>query len=104
MVGLLKLFVAGGDGPMLLEAIDGALDDVALPVRLPVEAHPALGLVSAARNDGADPATAQVGTHGTTGIALVADDAARAAAGTASAHASDRPALQQGRRLRGLVA
>jgi hypothetical protein len=41
MVARGQLVVAGGDGPVLLEAVDGPLHDVALPVGRPVEPHAA---------------------------------------------------------------
>ena len=70
-------FVAGGDGAMLLEPVDGPLHHVALPVGLPVEAHPARRFGRAPRDDRPDAAPAQVGAHRAAGVALVADHPSR---------------------------
>ena len=59
MVGDLQFLVAGGDGPMLLEAVDGPLDPVAFAVGRPVEADAPPDSVAAAGDDRPDPAPPQ---------------------------------------------
>src|SRR5512144_663226 len=104
MIGGLQFVVAGGNGPMLLEAVDGTLHDVAVPVGLPIEAHTAARFVGTARNDGPDATAAQIRPDRGAGVALVANHAVGADAGTTPPRAFDGPALQQRWRLRCLVA
>src|SRR5215210_6798000 len=103
MVGHFQFLVAGGNGPMLLEAVDEALDPVALPIRLSVEAHPALRLGAAAGDDRPDPAAAQVGADRRPGVALVSDDALGPHPWPPLPRAFDSRPLQQGRHQRRLV-
>src|SRR5437764_976684 len=62
MVGDRQLLVPGGDGPVLLETVDGSFHDVALAVRRTVEAGAATRRVSAPGNDRADAAPAPAPT------------------------------------------
>jgi hypothetical protein len=104
MEGLLQLLVAGGDGAVLLEAVDRAFDDVAFAVGGPIEANAATGFGLEAGNDGADPPAAQVGSDRPARIPLVADDAVGAEAGSAPADPFDDAPFQQGRDVGRLVA
>src|SRR5688572_7318418 len=99
MVGGLQFLVAGGDGAVLLEAVDGALHPVALAVGRPVEADAAAGLVFAAWDDRSDAAKAQVGAYGTPRVAPVAAHPIGAHPGAAASRPRHRASLQQRRQL-----
>ncbi len=103
MEGFLQLFIAGGDRPVLLEAVDRAFDDVALAIGGAIEANAAARLGPQAGDDRADAAAAQVRADRSPGVALVADDARRSEARPAAARTPDGPAFQQRRRLRRLM-
>jgi hypothetical protein len=103
MVGDLQFLVAGGNSPMLLEAIDEPLDAVAFPIGLAIEAHATPGLGRAPGNDGANPPTAQRRADRASRIALVASDTLRPPARPATTRSLDRTCLQQGGHLARLV-
>lgn len=67
-------FIASGDSPVLLEAVDEAFDDVASSVDRPVERSTAL-LGASSWNGVGDAASSQVRPVRLAGVALVADDA-----------------------------
>lgn len=77
MKGFLEFVVAGGDGPVLLEPVDRALDRVALPVGGTVKAYAAARLPRLARDDRSDPALTQIGADGLAGVAHVPGHARR---------------------------
>lgn len=104
MVGTLQFVVAGGDGAVLLEAIDGARDAVAVSVGGAVKPHTLSRLGGAARDDRPDAAATQVRADGTPGVALIADDPIRPLAGASASRSRDRPLLQQRRHLWRFVA
>ena len=62
-VGNRQLVVAGGNGAMLLEAIDRPFHDVAFAIGRAVEAHPTAGFVGASRDDRPDAAPPQGLAH-----------------------------------------
>src|SRR5215218_8329744 len=93
MERVLQLLVAGGDGAVLLEPVDGPLDPVALPVRRAVEAGAAPGLLRLAGDDRPDPPAAQVGADAAPGVALVAGHPRRAEPGAAAPRAAAPRAL-----------
>ncbi len=74
MTGLRQFLVAGRDRPVLREPVDRALDLVALPIGVPVEADPPPRFVPLAGNHGPDPAAAQIAPNPAAGVALVARD------------------------------
>src|SRR5215212_10479760 len=88
MVGALQFLVAGGDGAVLLEAVDEALDPIALTIGDAVEAHPALRLGGAPGNDRSDATPPQIGAHRSAGIAFVPDDSRWPHAGPPRARAT----------------
>src|SRR5688500_16905457 len=100
MVGLLQFLVAGGDGAMLLEAVDRPLHDVALVVGGAVEAGAAARLVAAAGDDRADAAAAQTRSDRRAGIPLVSGRPLRSYPWAARPWPGHRPVLQQGGHLR----
>jgi hypothetical protein len=104
VVGDLQFLVAGGNGPVLLEAIDQPFDGIALAVGGAIEADAAPRFGAAAGNDGPDVAAAQVGSLRSPRLTLVAGDPIRPHPGPTAAWALDRAGLQQGRHLAGLVA
>src|ERR1700685_1428008 len=79
---VVALVVPGGDGAVLAEVAEGALDDVALLIGRSVEGgraaapaaalEPVLHLVRGLGNGGLDPAAAQVSADRGAGIGLVA--------------------------------
>src|SRR5215217_1368554 len=103
MVGLLQFLVAGRDRPVLFEPGDRALDAVALAVGRAVEAHAAPGLVGEAGDHRPDLAPAQAAPDLPPGVALVPGDPVGADA-RPTPWPRHRPALQQRRRLRRLLA
>lgn len=104
MVGDLQFLVAGGDGPVLLEAVDQPFDPVALAVGGAVEADAAARFGLEAGDDGPNPSATQVGPDRPARVALVADDTGGPAAGSAAAGPLDAAPLQQRGDLRRLVA
>jgi hypothetical protein len=104
MERLLQLFVAGGDGPMLLEPVDQPFDLIAFTVGGPIEADPTPGLGFEAGNDRADPPPAQVRPDRPARIPLVTDDALRSDARPVAVRPLDGPAFQQRGDLGRLVA
>jgi hypothetical protein len=103
MVGDLQFLVAGGNSPMLLEAIDEPRDAVAFPVGLAIDAHATPGLGRAPGNAGANPPAAQRWADRASRIALVAGDTLRPLAGPATTRSLDRTRLQQGGHVARLV-
>src|SRR5512146_3126383 len=99
LVDELPLVVPGGDSPVLLELAEAALDGVAVFVALPVEGGRLAGgaaavaaacfLVFLDRDDGLDPALAQVTAVGGGGVRLIAHRGTRPGPGTAVAPAAD---------------
>lgn len=96
MVSDLQFVVAGGESPVLLEAVDEALDAVAFAVGLAVEAAVA-PLALLAGDDGADPPLAQPAARRAAAVPLVAGHPIRAQLGPTAPRALDRAAVQQRR-------
>ncbi|ATL81765.1 RagB/SusD domain protein [Streptomyces malaysiensis subsp. malaysiensis] len=102
-VALGGLVIAGGDAAPCLQFVDQTLDRVAVAVQLHVAGDrpsapaalllPVRSLVLLLRDDGLDPASAQVGTVGAGGVGLVAGD--RVGAGAWTANWSRYPDLVQ---------
>ena len=95
MKGFLQLLIAGRNGPVLLEPVDGPLDHVAVAGRRTVEADAARWLVAQARNHRADPTPAEIAADLPAGIALVASHAVRSNPG-ATEPPCHRSLCQQG--------
>jgi hypothetical protein len=98
-----ELVVAGGDRPVLLQAVDQPLDAVALAIGLPIEGA-LLGLVRPPWDHRADAPASQLATHRSAAVALVARHPLGSEAWSAASPPLDRPALQQGRQRCLLVA
>src|SRR6185312_2450214 len=87
-------FIAGRDAARLLEAVDQALDAVALAIGGAIEAGIA-ALVALGRDDRGDAAAPQTAARGRTGIGFVAGNLERAQPRPAPSRAADRPLIEQ---------
>lgn len=89
-----ELVVPGGNASILFQSVEQALHPVALAVGLPVE-RPAMALVRATRNGGADAPLPQEAAHRAVAVAFVADNALRPTAWTARSPTFDCSVIQE---------
>src|SRR5215212_2151456 len=86
--------VAGCDAALLLEAVDQALDAVALAINGPIKAGVA-ALIVFCRDDRGDAPAPDPAARGLTGIGFVARHPERAQPRPAPSRAADRPLIEQ---------
>src|SRR5215208_3622486 len=86
--------VAGCDAALLLEAVDQALDAVALAINGPIKAGVA-ALIVFCRDDRGDAPAPDPAARGLTGIGFVARHLERAQPRPAPSRAADRPLIEQ---------
>lgn len=94
-IGVRPLVIASGDATELLEAVDHALDAVALPIALTVEGTRA-ALIHATGDGDADAMLARIAPNLAAAVAFVAHDAPRPQFRATSPDALDCALLHQG--------